>query len=486
MIRKVDCWINVWKMYGKCMEENIKIDRKANIKIDRKSNIKIDRKSNIKIKKPRGVAHLIPGKCIACGARCQSDCPEDVIEMNEKGEPIVNTAKCIGCKRCIKICPTKALEIYFTPEELKILATMTDNAPRDVETVKTVDVATLESGIKNYSGVWIFVEHTEGKPATVSWELLGEGAKLAKILDVELCSLIIGDNVEHLCNESFAYGASKVYMIDDPVFHHYRTEPYYRTICYLVEKYKPEILLMGATGLGRDLAGAIATKLKTGLTADCTGLDIDEKGFLLQTRPAFGGNIMATILTEGTRPQMSTVRPHVMTIPLRDDSRNGDIVRESMNIKEEDLATRVIEIIEDATGSQCVDIAGAEIIVSGGRGICSSENFAILQQLADELGGVVGCSRAVVEAGWMPLDRQIGQTGKTVRPKIYIACGISGAIQHLVGMQNSDVIIAINQDRKAPIFEVATYGIVGDVFQIIPAMIDQIKELKSRKFESRI
>jgi electron transfer flavoprotein alpha subunit len=362
--------------------------------------------------------------------------------------------------------------MFFTPEEKKILATITEKAP---EVVKAV-----ETGIKEYRGVWIFVEHTEGKPATVSWELLGEGAKLAKTLGVELCSLVIGDHVEQLCQESFAYGASKVYLIDAPVFYHYRTETYFRAICYLVEKYKPEILLMGATGMGRDLAGAVATKLKTGLTADCTGLDIDEKGYLLQTRPAFGGNIMATILTEKTRPQMSTVRPHVMSLPKRDTSRKGEIVRESMDIKEEDLATRVIEVIEDATGEQ-LDLAGAEIIVSGGRGMCGSENFAILQQLADELGGAVGCSRAAVEAGWMPPERQVGQTGKTVRPKIYIACGISGAIQHLVGMQSSDVIIAINQDKKAPIFEVATYGIVGDVFQVVPAMIDQIRELKLKK-----
>jgi len=425
-----------------------------------------------KIKKPRGVAHLIPGKCIACGARCQSDCPEDAIEMNEKGEPIINTAKCIGCRRCVKICPVQALDMYFTPDELKIIAAMAATAPEVV--------VAGDQGLKEYKGVWIFVEHTEGKPATVSWELLGEGAKLAKTLGVELCSLVIGDKVEHLCQESFAYGASKVYLIDAPVFHHYRTETYFRAICYLVEKYKPEILLMGATGMGRDLAGAVATKLKTGLTADCTGLDIDEKGYLLQTRPAFGGNIMATILTEKTRPQMSTVRPHVMALAKNDASRTGAIVRESMDIKEEDLPTRVIEVIEDATGEQ-LDLAGAEIIVSGGRGMCGSENFAILQQLADELGGAVGCSRAAVEAGWMPAERQVGQTGKTVRPKIYIACGISGAIQHLVGMQSSDVIIAINQDKKAPIFEVATYGIVGDVFQVVPAIINNIRELRARK-----
>ena len=425
-----------------------------------------------KVKKPRGVARLIPGKCIACGARCQSDCPEDAIEMNEKGEPVINTAKCIGCRRCVKICPAQALEMYFTPEERNILDGMAATAP--------VEVVFGETGIKEYRGVWIFVEHTEGKPATVSWELLGEGAKLAKTLGVELCSLVIGDSMEHLCQESFAYGASKVYLIDAPVFHHYRTETYFRAICYLVEKYKPEILLMGATGMGRDLAGAVATKLKTGLTADCTGLDIDEKGYLLQTRPAFGGNIMATILTEKTRPQMSTVRPHVMALAKMDASRTGTTVRESMDIKEEDLPTRVIEVIEDATGEQ-LDLAGAEIIVSGGRGMCGPENFTILQELADELGGAVACSRAAVEAGWMPAERQVGQTGKTVRPKIYIACGISGAIQHLVGMQGSDVIIAINQDRNAPIFEVATYGIVGDVFQIVPAITDTIRELRTKK-----
>ena len=294
---------------------------------------------------------------------------------------------------------------------------------------------------------------------------MGVGADLAKARNVELCSLVVGDKVEHLCREAFAYGASKVYLVDDPVFHYYRTESYYKALCYLIEKYKPEIVLIGATGLGRDLAGAVATKLQTGLTADCTGLSIDDKGFLLQTRPAFGGNIMATILTEYTRPQMSTVRPHVMPMPAKDASRTGAIVREKVPVKEEDIAAKVLEIIGDEK-LDSVDVAAADIIVSGGRGMCNTENYKILQELADELGGVVACSRAAVEAGWMPLERQVGQTGKTVRPKIYIACGISGAIQHLVGMQDSDTIIAINRDKQAPIFEVATYGIVGDLFQV--------------------
>lgn len=428
-----------------------------------------------KIRKPRGIAKLIQGKCIACGARCQSDCPEDAIEMNDKGEPVINLEKCIGCRRCVKICPAEALEMYFTPEEQKILEQIASSSKGKEPQEPIIE----EAGLKEHKNVWVFVEHTEGEPATVSWELLGAGAKLASSLKVELCSVVIGDKVEHLCQESFAYGATRVYFIDSPVFHYYRTETYNKAICHLVKKYKPEVLLMGATGLGRDLAGAVATTLNTGLTADCTGLDIDEKGYLLQTRPAFGGNIMATIFTEHTRPQMSTVRPHVMLLPQKDTSRKGEIVIESMMIKEEDVSTKVLEVVKDQR-AEC-DLAAAEVIVSGGRGMSSGENFTLLQQLADELGGVVGCSRAVVEAGWMPAERQVGQTGKTVRPKIYIACGISGAIQHLVGMQSSDVIIAINQDKYAPIFEVATYGIVGDVFQVVPAIINNIRELRAKK-----
>ncbi len=434
-----------------------------------------------KIKKPRGVARLIPGKCIACGARCQSDCPKDAIEMNDEGEPIIIVENCIGCRKCLKVCQADALEMYYTPEELKILAEIAAQAGVAAPVAKEVSAeeAAVLAKIKEYRDVWVFVEQTEGKPAGVSWELLSVGADLAKIRGVELCAVVVGDKMEALCQESFAYGAAKVYLIDDPVFHYYRTEAYYKAICYLIEKYKPEIVLVGATGLGRDLAGAVATQLKTGFTADCTGLAIDDRGFLLQTRPAFGGNIMATILTERNRPQMASVRPHVMPMPEKDTSRKGEIIRESVPVKEEDIAVKVLEIIEG--GKEGVDVAAADVIVSGGRGMCAPENFNILQELADELGGVVGCSRAAVEAGWMPVERQVGQTGKTVRPKIYVACGISGAIQHLVGMQTSDVIIAINTDRHAPIFEVATYGIVGDVFKVIPAITNRIRELQAKR-----
>jgi electron transfer flavoprotein alpha subunit len=434
-----------------------------------------------KIKRPRGTARLIPGKCIACGARCETECPKDAIKMNEKGEPIIDLEKCTRCQRCLKICPVQAIEIYYTPEEQKILDELAKQkaaAPATALEAEVVDPRLAK--LREYKGVWVFTEHTEGKPAEVSWELLGVGADLAKVRNVELCSLVVGDNVEHLVNEAFAYGASKVYLVDDPVFHYYRTESYYKCLCYLIEKYKPEIVLIGATGLGRDLAGAVATRLQTGLTADCTGLSIDDKGFLLQTRPAFGGNIMATILTEYTRPQMSTVRPHVMPLPARDASRQGTIVRERVPVQEEEIAAKVLEIIADEN-LDSVDVAAADIIVSGGRGMCNAENYKILQELANELGGVVACSRAAVEAGWMPLERQVGQTGKTVRPKIYFAVGISGAIQHLVGMQDSDTIIAINRDKSAPIFEVATYGIVGDLFQVIPAITNYVREMRAKK-----
>ena len=433
-------------------------------------------------KRPRGVVRLITGKCIACGARCQSSCPKEAIEMNQAGEPIILVDNCIGCRKCMNVCAAEAIEIYYTPEEQRILAELAAIAGKT--TVTGLEGPDEEEATpaknKEYRGVWVFVEQTEGEPAMVSWELHGIGAELARARGVEQCAVVIGHNVENLCCQAFAYGASKAYLIDDLVFHNYRTQPYVEAICYLVGRYKPEIMLVGATGLGRDLAGAVATRLQTGLTADCTGLAIDDRGFLLQTRPAFGGRIMATILTEHARPQMATVRPRVMPMPASDSSRKGEIVRESIPAKEDDFAVKVLKIIDERKGRQTIDVAKAEIIVSGGRGMCARENFGILQELADELGGVVGCSRGAVEAGWMPVERQVGQTGKTVRPKIYFACGISGAIQHLVGMQDSDVIIAINHDKEAPIFEVCTYGIVGDVLQVVPAITSRVRELHSK------
>jgi len=438
-----------------------------------------------KVRRPLGHARLKPGKCIACGARCQAECKADAVEMNDKGEPVINLQKCTGCRRCLRICPAEAIEIYFTPEEQKILDELAKQKEPEkpaAPAVEPVDEAQakLAAKLKEYKGVWVFVEQSEGIPAEVSWELLGVGAGLAKTRNVELCAVVIGDKVNNLCQDAFAYGATKAYLIDSPIFLHYRTEPYQKAVCYLINKYKPEIVLVGATGLGRDLAGAVATEMATGLTADCTGLSIDENGFLLQTRPAFGGNIMATIKTERTRPQMSTVRPHVMPMPQKNTACSGQIVQESLPLSEKDILVKVLEVIDNRKGGD-VDIAGADVIVSGGRGMQGKENFKILQELADELGGVVGGSRATIEAGWLPVERQVGQTGKTVRPKIYFACGISGAIQHLVGMQDSDVIIAINRDPNAPIFEVSTYGIVGDLFQVVPGITNRIRELRNTR-----
>jgi electron transfer flavoprotein alpha subunit len=400
--------------------------------------------------------------------------------MTDSGEPIIDTARCIGCQKCVKVCPVQALEMYFTPEELQTLA---DLAATDLPVEEEIDpeAAALAQKLAQYRGVWVFVEQTEGEPAKVSWELLGVGKGLAASLDVELCAMVIGDQVEHLCMEAFAHGASKVYLLDAPLYRNYRTEAYVEGCCHLIEKYRPEVILMGATGMGRDLAGAVATRVGTGLTADCTGLAIDDKRNLMQTRPAFGGNIMATIMCDKFRPQMSTVRPNVMPMPERQEGAQGTIVRDPFVVPEENILTKVIEIIRDTHSKGAVDITGADFIISGGRGMMGPDNFAMLQELADELGGVVGASRSAVDAGWMPGDRQVGQTGKTVRPKIYIACGISGAIQHLVGMQDSDMVIAINRDKSAPIFEVATYGIVGDLFQVVPAITRRIRELKQQR-----
>ena len=430
------------------------------------------------IKKPRCVAQLLQGKCIACGARCQSSCPVNCIEMTDSGEPIIEATKCIGCQKCLKVCPAQALEMSYTPEEQQILAELARQSGGAVKEELDEEGQQLQQMLACYRGVWVVIEQYDGAVAKVSWELLGTGAELAGKLGVTLSAVIIGQNVGHLCNEAFEHGADRAILLDAPVYKYYRTQPYSDAICHLIDRHKPEVILMGATAQGRDLAGAVATVVGTGLTADCTGLGIDDRRNLMQTRPAFGGNIMATIMCDKYRPQMATVRPHVMPMPAYQPGRTGEIVMESFAPREEDVLVKVMEVINDRDGKDQVDVAAAEIIVSGGRGLMNKENFALLQELADELGGVVGASRSAVDAGWISHSRQVGQTGKTVRPRIYIACGISGAIQHMVGMQDSDVIIAINRDPEAPIFQVATYGIVGDLFQVVPSLIRRVRALK--------
>jgi electron transfer flavoprotein alpha subunit len=345
------------------------------------------------------------------------------------------------------------------------------------EEVKTGDQDNEMPDWSAYRGVLIVVEQRAGIAKKVSWQLLGEGKKLAAKLDAPLIALVIGDKVEHLAQDAVYYGADKVYLCESPVLKEYRTRPYSRVCLELIDQVKPEIVLFGATGTGRDLAGAIATHLPTGLTADTTELDVEPppSRLLLASRPAFSEKMMATILCKQYRPQMATARAGVFQAQARDTSLQAEIIRIENPMKEEDIAARVLDFIE---GTGTVNLEEAEIIVAGGRGLGGSEPFAMLKELADALGGIVGASRAAVDAGWIKHEHQVGQTGCTVRPKLYFAIGISGAVQHTVGMTGSDVVIAINRDEKAPIFQFAHYGIVGDLFKIIPQITAEVRKRK--------
>ncbi|MCR8631317.1 electron transfer flavoprotein subunit alpha/FixB family protein [Paenibacillus radicis (ex Xue et al. 2023)] len=327
---------------------------------------------------------------------------------------------------------------------------------------------------EDYRGVWVFIEEKEGRIAPVSLELLGAGRRLADKRGDELAGILIGDQITALADTVFEYGADTVYTYDSPIFKHYRTETFMKALLACTEKYKPEIILYGATSTGKDLASAVATDLPTGLTADTTILDVEEDtGLLLASRPAFGGNIMATILCKKYRPQMATVRPKVMKALSPEPGRRGKLIEESIPLKEEEVRTKVLEIVRDTVKQVRID--EADIIVAGGKGLGSPSGFQLIHQLADVLGAAVGGSRDVVEAGWIEHHHQVGQTGVTVTPKIYFAIGISGAIQHIVGMQNSGLIIAINKDPDAAIFQACHYGIVGDAFEIVPMLIEQFK-----------
>lgn len=329
---------------------------------------------------------------------------------------------------------------------------------------------------KTIGDVWVFAEQLQGKLASVTLELIGAAKKLASKLGVKVCAVLLGDKVEAIIPELFVNGADDVYVIDDEIFHFYRAETYSRAFCYLINKYKPEILLMGATTTGRDLAGAVATAMKTGLTADCTQLDIDlEKRVLLASRPAFGGNIMATIVCEKHRPQMATVRPRVMPMPDPEVNKTGSIVREIFKIEEKSLRTWVLEIIKEQ--AENVKLEDAKIIVCGGRGVQSQEGFKLVEELAKVIGGVVAGSRGAVEKGLVDHKRQVGQTGQTVSPKLYFAVGISGAIQHTVGIQGAETIVCINTDPECEMMKLATYGIQGDIFEVLPKLINSFKEV---------
>jgi electron transfer flavoprotein alpha subunit len=386
---------------------------------------------------------------------------------------------CTGCKLCLRACPYGAIDI------VEGKAQFNDNCTQcgACASSSTFDAIVLEVAftrdvdVTQYRGVWVVAEHLHGQLRRGTHELLGEGRRLADTLGVELSAVLLGDEVQPLANDLIAHGADRVYLAQDPVLAHYRTGPYTDVLVGMVNQHKPEIVLISATPQGRDLAPRVAARLSAGLTADCTGLAIDEKDRLLvQTRPAFGGNLMATIVCREARPQMATVRPGVMKALDPDPSRTGEVVEVPVHLDERSVLAKIVEIVQQETDGQ-VNLQDAEIIVSGGRGLGKPENFALIRELAGALRGAVGASRAAVDAGWIPAYHQVGQTGRTVQPKLYIACGISGAVQHLAGMASSDVIIAINKDPAAPIFNIATYGIVGDLFEIVPALTKKLKEV---------
>ncbi|NFM26023.1 electron transfer flavoprotein subunit alpha/FixB family protein [Clostridium sporogenes] len=332
--------------------------------------------------------------------------------------------------------------------------------------------------LSDFKGIWVFAEQREGKLQKVALELIGKGKDLSKKLGVELTAVLLGYDIDNMPKQLIDYGADKVLYVNDPLLKNYTTDGYTKVIYDLIQERKPEILLVGATYIGRDLAPRISSRLGTGLTADCTGLDIDnDTRNLLMTRPAFGGNLMATIICESNRPQMSTVRPGVFEKLEKDSNRDGSIENIKINLKESDIKIKIKEIIKLA--KEIEDISEAKILVSGGRGLGSPEGFKLLRELADLMGGAISGSRAVVDSGWIDKAYQVGQTGKTVRPNLYIACGISGAIQHLAGMQDSDYIIAINKDESAPIMQVADLSIVGDYKKILPSIIDEIKKINN-------
>ena len=326
--------------------------------------------------------------------------------------------------------------------------------------------------------VWVFIESFQGQPKSVGLELLGQGRKLADGLKQKLCAIVIGKDVDAAVKESAAYGADKIYVIQGDEYENYSADAYGNVFLKLCEKYDPNTILVGATVNGRDLGSKIAVSLRTGLTADCTALSVDEDtGNVVWERPAFGGNLYAQILCSETRPQMGTCRPGAFKKPERNENNQPEIIKEDIHTPESEIRTKVLDFIK-ACEDNDMRLDEADVIVSGGRGMKSAENFGILKELADVLGGTVGCSRAAVDAGWMPQTKQVGQTGSTVTPKIYFACAISGAVHHVAGMSGSGTIVAINKDETAPIFEVADYGIVGDVFEIVPALV---KELKAKQ-----
>ncbi len=392
---------------------------------------------------------VISEKCVGCGA-CLKACAYDAISLLDKLAEI-NIDKCTLCGACVQACPFEAIIIRRKAE--------------------------AQINKADYNGIWVFAEQRDGVIAPVVFELLGKGRELADQMETELSAILFGDGIEGLNAELIAHGADQVIYIDDPALKHFRDERYAKALSELATKYKPAIILAGATVIGRSFVPRVAIQIHTGLTADCTGLQYDpETDNLLQTRPAFGGNIMATIVTPNHRPQMATVRHKVMNPIPRDDTRSGAVIREQVIFEFDAEETKWLGFEREKTN--LVNISEANVIVSGGRGLKDAKNFTMIEELAEALDGAVGASRAAVDAEWIPYSHQVGQTGKTVKPNIYISVGISGAIQHLAGMSSSDYTIAINKDPDAPIFKIADLGVVGDLFEVLPKLIKRIKEIR--------
>ena len=332
--------------------------------------------------------------------------------------------------------------------------------------------------LSEYKNIWVFIETECGKAKNVGYELLHAAKPLAEKKGCPLVAVVIGKDVEDAAKDAICYGADSAILVDGPEYEYYTTDAFVKALIALVQKYKPETLMIGATTNGRDMGPRVSCHLKTGLTADCTAIDIDEEtGNVAWTRPTFGGNLMATIMCPDSRPQMGTVRPGVFKKGVYDQDRTGEIVREEIHVAPEEIRTTLVERVNEIV--EAVNLSEAEIIVSGGRGVGSAENFKLIEGLAEVLGGTVGCSRAVVDAGWLPYAHQVGQSGKTVAPKLYFAVGISGAIQHLAGISGADTVIAVNKDADAPIFGVADYGIVGDLNEVMPALTEALKARQS-------
>ena len=385
--------------------------------------------------------------CIGCGV-CEEECTFDAIEVID-GVAVVNE-KCTLCGSCVDSCEVEALSIE---QKEKV----------------------VQADLTEWSGIMIFAEFRQGKVVPVSFELLGIGRELADQQNVALCAVLLGSGLGDAARDLVSYGADIVYQVDDPALEYFTDEIYGNILEDVAREQKPEVVLAGATAIGRSFIPLVATSLATGLTADCTQLAIrPEDGVLLQTRPAFGGNIMATIECPHTRPQMATVRPRVMKAVEQDAERKGEII--DYQPKPERLQSKVRVLQSVLEEQDQVNITEGDTIVAGGRGLDNEKGFELIKQLADAVGGAVGASRAAVDSEWIAYPHQVGQTGKTVNPKLYIACGISGAIQHVVGMQSSETIVAINRDPHASIFDVATYGIVGDLFEVVPKLIEKIKE----------